>query len=108
MLAKLSPELPDEWEQVTDLVGHDLEAGWVVVQDLVRGATADEVLAYVAAGPLEDFLCSHTHRAIDRVLDLASRDAHFRRALSGVWARNRLPGDLRARIDSLLGDEERL
>ena len=71
------------WEEVEDLVRTDPEAAWVVVQELVRRAARDEVLAYIAAGPLENLLCYHPHLFIDRVEALDGQDAHFRRALSG-------------------------
>ena len=75
---------------------------------VVDSATRDEVLAYIAAGPLENLLCRHPHAFIDRVEILATRDAHFRRALSGVWGWERMPDDVLARLDVLFGDEPRL
>ena len=101
-------DLPPEWDQVNDLVRTSPEAGWIVVQELVRRATSDEVLAYVAAGPLEDLLCHHPYAFIDRCESLAARDRHFRRALSGVWGWSRMPDDVVARLDALFGDEPRL
>jgi hypothetical protein len=100
----LSPAL----DQLERLIGHDPEIAWAVIQELVRRATRDEVLAYIAAGPLENLLCAHPHVFIDRVEVLAARDAHFRRALSGVWGWSRMPDDVVSRLDALFGDERRL
>jgi hypothetical protein len=99
---------PTEVDQLEDLIRGDPERAWAVVQELVRRATRDEVLAYIAAGPLENLLCEHAHAFIDRVEVVAGRDAHFRRALSGVWGWSRMPDDIVARLDALFGDEPRL
>ena len=101
-------DLPAAWDAVNELVRHDPEEAWLVVQDLVRRATRDEVLAYIAAGPLEDLLCEHPYVFIDRVETLAAQDARFRRALSGVWGWSRMPPDIVARLDAIFGDEPRL
>jgi hypothetical protein len=71
-------------------------------------AAGRDVLAYLAAGPLEDLLARHPHAFIDRIERLATSDAHFRRAVSGVWGWNSIPSDVRARLDTLLEDEPRL
>ena len=68
----------------------------------------DDILAFVAAEPLENLLVHHPRAFIDRVEALARQDAHFRRALSGVWGFNSMPAEVRKRIDDLLGDEPRL
>jgi hypothetical protein len=66
------------------------------------------MLASVAAGPLEDLLCRHPSAFIDRVETRGKQDAHFRRAVSGVWGWGSMPDDVRKRLDDLLGDEPRL
>ena len=96
------------WETVTDLVQNDLEAGWHVVLELVRAAKDDRMLAYIAAGPLEDLLCSHGSAVIERVEQQAAQDRHFRRGLSGVWGWNRMPHEIWARIEAAVGTEPRL
>jgi hypothetical protein len=101
-------ELPPAYEEVEDLVRRDPEAAWPIVRDLVRRAVRDEVLAYIAAGPLEDLLCFHPHAFIDRIEALAGQDAHFRRALSGVWGWERMPADVLSRLEAIFGDEPRL
>jgi hypothetical protein len=101
-------DLAPAWWQMRDLVERDPEAAWLVVVEMVQRITRDEVLAYVAAGPLEDLLCGHPRTFIDRVESLAGSDAKFRRALSGVWPRTDVPEDVVARIDAVLGDEPRL
>jgi hypothetical protein len=47
--------------------------------------SSEEVLNYVAAGPLEDVLRQHGAAVIDRIIERADRDLKWRRALEGVW-----------------------
>ena len=107
-LHRREQELPPAWERMGGLVQDAPEQAWKVIVELVRRAKRDEVLAYIAAGPLEDLLCEHPYTFIDRVEALAAADAHFKWALSGVWGESRMPDDVRARIDAILGDAPRL
>ena len=100
--------LSDAWVRLDNLVRDEPEAAWPVVLELVRRARQDDVLAYIAAGPLEDLLCRHPHAFIDRVEALGRRDPHFRRALSGVWGFSTMPADVWNRLEVLLKDEDRL
>jgi Family of unknown function (DUF6869) len=93
------------WEEVTELVRDDVDRAWDVVLELVGRAVDDRLLAYVAAGPLEDLIKWHPHEIIDRVEQQARRDARFRRALSGVWG---VPSSIEERVRTILGDEPRL
>jgi Family of unknown function (DUF6869) len=97
-------------EALDDLVADDPERAWPLICEIIRRIAPDDedILAYVAAGPLENLLVQHPHTVIDRVESLASNDAHFRRALSGVWGWKRIPPEVRARMDRVLGDEPRL
>ena len=95
-------------DELQELVWNDPERAWPVICEVIRRASADDVLACVAAGPLEDLLVHHPHAFIDRVESLATEDAHFRRAVSGVWGWNSIPDDVRRRLDKVLGDETRL
>jgi hypothetical protein len=45
----------------------------------------DEVLMYVAAGPLEDILRKHGGVVIERIVKVANLKPKLRRALEGVW-----------------------
>ena len=101
-------DLPAAWDQMRNLLANDPEGAWQVIQALVRRCIRDEVLAYIAAGPLEDLLCAHPLVFIDRVESLARTDLHFRRALSGVWGWERMPPEVLARIDAILAGEPRL
>lgn len=77
--------------------------GWELVLALIAAAPNDEALDYVAAGPLEDWLCRHGGPRVAQVSDQAHRDLRFRRALGATWGRNRMSKELAAAIDKLVG-----
>lgn len=93
------------WEAMKEMLWHDPEAAWPVILRLVARAEDDETLAYVAAGPLEDLLADHGAAFIERVEVEAARDSRFRRALTGVWGRNRMGEDVIRRLDALIEGE---
>jgi hypothetical protein len=64
--------------------------------------TPDELLNYVAAGPVEDVLRDHGPAVIDRILRLAERDRKLRSALKGVWARDSMDATVARSLDDAL------
>src|SRR5215469_14053498 len=93
----------DVAEELDSLICDEPERAWPLICEIIRQITDDDILAYVAAGPLEDLLVRHPYAFIDRVEVLARRDAHFRRAISGVWGRNSIPAEICQRLDAPLG-----
>jgi len=83
------------WEQVDAIVHDDPEQGWALTLALVEAAPDDEVLANVAAGPLEDLLSRSFDILIGRVEARAQRDPRFCRCLTAVWG---LPPALQAQL----------
>ena len=79
----------------------ELEAAWPMLLVLIERAPDDAALAYVAAGPLEDFVRTHHDGFGTRILDEARRNARFRLALRGVWGWEELPQPFRNRLISL-------
>lgn len=62
-----------------------MKNAWDITLLLLRKAETDDALAYVAAGPLEDFLDIYGDSALDLVEGVAKSDSRFRLALSLVW-----------------------
>jgi hypothetical protein len=81
----------------------DLEAAWPMLLALIQRAPDDEALAYVAAGPLEDFVLKRHDRFGARMMEEARRNERFRLALRGVWGWQDLPQPFRNRLISLAG-----
>lgn len=100
----------DANEELDDLVTDEPERAWPLICEVIRRISPqdEDILAYGAAGPLEDLLVRHPYAFIDRIESLARNDAHFRRAVSGVWGWKSIPSEIRTRLDTLLGDEPRL
>ena len=90
------------WERVNDVIRSQPVTGWLLVRRLIAGATDDLQIMSVAAGPLEDFLASHSVAMIDRVLDAARSDPRVMLALGGVW-KNAIADEDWRRIENLLG-----
>src|SRR5262249_16103690 len=83
-------------EELSELVTGDTERAYQIICEIIRRISPedDDTLAYVAAGPLEDLLARHPRTFIERIENLAHNDAHFRRAVSGVWGWSRIPSDV--------------
>lgn len=86
-------EKSDAWayDEVHRLVDQEPQVGWVIICLLVEKARSDEVLAYVAAGPLEEILRRHGPAIISLAEEECHKNSRFPLALSGVWGID--PGD---------------
>lgn len=90
------------WEEVTNLVLYAPHEAWPFVLQLI-GLAPDESLAYVAAGPLEDFLCEHGDAFLSALRSAAENDARLRQALCGVWGKNRMNAIVWDEVQRLCG-----
>jgi hypothetical protein len=87
-----TPEDTPEWWQRREaalefvaLCANDPEVAWEAILEIARRETDEEILAVLAAWPLEDLLSYHGEAFIDRVEAMAHRDPHFRSVLAGTW-----------------------
>ena len=92
-------------EAMWDLVARDPEGAWSILLELIGRADGDRALAYIAAGPLENFLIAYGEGFLPRVEAEAGRNAKFRRALVGVWGNSRMSEDLVRRLHALVEGE---
>jgi hypothetical protein len=95
------------FDEFNRLVREEPEEAWRLIQDAVHRSGNDQILAFVAAGPLEDLIRLHARAFMERIETAAANDRHFRRAVSGVWVSD-LPEDLQRRLERLIGEEPRL
>jgi hypothetical protein len=77
------------WEEVDSLVRLNPSEAWEVTRILVKTASSDEALAYVAAGPLEDLLTKHGPVVIEYIENESQQNERLQLALSGVWGLDR-------------------
>ena len=75
----------------------DLERCWSVILKIFMLDRSDQLLANLAAGPLEDLLAQHGERFIERVETLARQEPRFRFTLQMVW-RNAISAPVWARL----------
>jgi hypothetical protein len=86
-------------EAMWDIVHDDADRAWSILCEMLRRAEGDYVIAYVAAGPLENFILRYGWPYIERIEAEAQGNPKFRRALVGVWdAPEGLKGRLRALV----------
>ena len=71
--------------ELADLMRDDSDGAWQIIVELVGRASDEETLGYVAAGALEDLICTHPDAMIDRVESRARQDARFCKAIARVW-----------------------
>jgi hypothetical protein len=76
----------------------------LVVLELIERAEDEAVLAFIAAGPLENLIAAHGAVLIERIESRAANKT-FRRALSGVWGEGRISPDVLSRVRRLVRDE---
>lgn len=72
-------------DEIDRLVAAEPLEAWELICHLVEGASTDQVLAIVAAGPLEDLLKKHGPEVIALVEESCQCNDRMRLALSGVW-----------------------
>ena len=94
------------FDEMNRFVREEPELAWPMIVEMVRRSTDDRILAFVAAGPLEDLIGLHGSTFIGRIETVARDDPRFRTALSGVWAD--VPADIEQRLARLIGDGPRL
>jgi len=83
-----------------DLVEHEPDRMLDMILEVLKIETNPHMLAYLAAGPLEDAITMST---IDRVEREAAVNESFRHLLGGVWYYS-APDELKARLDALIKD----
>ena len=84
-----SPEHEANWWAVEQILDWMLEGEgdrlWSFILETYKRDLSDDVLAVLAAGPLEDLLAKCGPEYIDRVEELARKDPKFNEVLGGVW-----------------------
>ena len=80
----------------------DPEDCWCAILEILSRHPSGDVIAVLAAGPLEDILVRHGPRFIDRIEQLSKEDPAFRDLLGGVW-QNSMTSEIWKRVVSARG-----
>jgi hypothetical protein len=93
------------WEEVQAIVHEDPPSeAWGLILEMVRRAP-EELVADVAAGPLEDLVTRAGSTLIDDIETACRREPRVRMALGGIWIRwGALPDAVTARLIRASGD----
>jgi hypothetical protein len=72
------------WEEVHRIIETNPDKGWRATLLLLDKAESDTEVGVIAAGPLEDLIDFHGHKAFDRIEPECEHNARLRLALSTV------------------------
>ena len=92
-------------EAMWAVVERDADTAWLLLLEMLRRVDGDYMIAFIAAGPLEDFLIRHGARFLERIETEARTNPKFRRALVGVWGESRMSEELVRRLRALTEGE---
>jgi len=99
-----TPEWEDNWLAASEVTEWkftgESDLLWRFVVAACGRELSDQVRAILAAGPLEDLLSAFGSDYIERVEELAAKDARFNLLLGGVW-RSDMADDVWARVQSV-------
>lgn len=82
-----------------DLAFNNLEGLWSMILEVLGRDPPDQVIAVLAAGPLEEYLAQGGDQVIGRVETQAGKDPKFRHLLGGVW-KNSMSDEVWARVQA--------
>jgi len=90
-----------EWaiDKVFDIAYKSPKELWDLILEILHREPPDEVLAALAAGPLEDYLAKCGERVIERVERQAAKDPKFKSLLGGVW-QNAMTAEVWGRVQA--------
>lgn len=89
-------------DKVAEYIRTFLEVGWQLILEMLMLTQSEEIIANIAAGPLEDLIDYHADLVIDRIEKQSRIDDKFRQCLTGVWPSSRVPADILRRIQAAL------
>jgi|ERR1700741_2337720 len=99
-----SPEHETNWWAVSEVIDWATEGDgdrlWQFILGIYKRDLPDNLIAVLAAGPLEDLLAKRGPDFIDRIEELARRDPKFNHQLGGVW-RNTMTEEVWQRVQSI-------
>lgn len=92
-------------DELDSLVWQQPERAWTIILLIVERGAPREVLAILAAGPLENLLREHGPAFIARVEEQSRRDSRFREVLADVYPLACRSSEIRERIRHIVGSE---
>ena len=90
------------WEHVNHLCSKQPVEAFDFILAVLKLDPSDQVLANLAAGPMEELLGNHPHEMIERVETEVRRNPRLRHLLGGVW-QNAMPNDVWLRVQAMGG-----
>jgi hypothetical protein len=88
------------FDRLYDLCNEGPENAWLMIQEIASKEISNEIMAVLAAGPVEDLLVRHGQGFIDRIEEKARNDSKFNLMLGGVW-QNAMAPEVWERVKSV-------
>ncbi len=85
--AKMPTHTDNDWaiDIFIDLPDQNPELLWSLIQDIINIENDENLLANLAAGPIEDLMCVYGEEIIERVKKEAKENIKFKQCIQGVW-----------------------
>ena len=93
------------FDEVWKSLGKSPHRFWGMIKAMTIAAPDKAALAYIGAGPIEDFLSAYGDTFIDAIEQFAASNENFRFALSCVW-KSDISDDVWQRVTNALGEQE--
>jgi hypothetical protein len=90
------------WDEMRNVVANDPERAWRLIRTMVGCAPDYDVLAAVAAGPVEDLIDRHGESAMAIIAEDATKNARLRICLGATYSE--FPADLSALVEGEAAD----
>lgn len=103
--AKYSEEHDWAFDSFYDICREDPELALQSIEKACFATTNENVLANLAAGPLEDLLSMHGEKIIDEIESIARKNSRFKQLLRGVW-QNAMSDVIWERVKFLAGSSK--
>ena len=85
-----------------DLTKNDPSLCLDIVLSILDRESSRKIISNLAAGPVEDLLVYHGARFIEKIEELANKNAAFRDLLGGVW-KSDMSDDIWKRVQAVSG-----
>ena len=90
-------------EYLSGLIRREPSVAWEVICRLVELAPESKSAAFIAAGPLEEFVVAHGEQFLEAISSQARVSQKMQRALGGVWQESQMPKKVWRQVQKLAG-----
>jgi len=90
-------------EYLIELIRKEPDVAWDIICRLIDSAPDGDSAAYIAAGPLEEFVVARGEQYLEAISSHARENPKMQQALGGVWQESQMPKKVWRQIQKLAG-----